>query len=147
MSVEGARVKLAESDDEILRCYPIMLQLRPHLKETEFVGRVRSQQRGGFHLAYASDSAGALHTVAGFRILENLIQGVFLYVDDLVTDADDRSKGWGQLLFDWLVDYARAHGCNTLELDSGVQRHGAHRFYLRNRMDITSYHFRVTLHP
>jgi GNAT superfamily N-acetyltransferase len=146
MSIEGARVKLAESDDEILRCYPIMLQLRPHLKETEFVGRVRSQQgRGGFHLAYASDSSGGPHTVAGFRILENLVQGVFLYVDDLVTDVDDRSKGWGQLLFDWLVDYARAHGCNTLELDSGVQRHGAHRFYLRNRMDITSYHFRAAL--
>ncbi len=145
MSVEAASVKFAESDDEILRCYPIMLQLRPHLKETEFVGRVRSQQAGGFHLAYASDSVGALHTVAGFRILENLMQGVFLYVDDLVTDADDRSKGWGQLLFDWLVDHARAHGCNTLELDSGVQRHGAHRFYLRNRMDIVSYHFRVAL--
>jgi len=145
MSVEGASVKLAESDAEILRCYPIMLQLRPHLKEPEFVGRVRSQQKGGFHLAYASDPAGTLHTVAGFRILENLMQGVFLYVDDLVTDADDRSKGWGQLLFDWLVEYARTHGCNTLELDSGVHRHGAHRFYLRNRMDIVSYHFRVTL--
>ena len=145
MSIEGARIKLAESDDEILRCYPIMLQLRPHLKESEFVGRVRGQQRGGFHIAYASDSGGTLHTVAGFRFLENLIQGVLLYVDDLVTEADDRSKGWGQLLFDWLVEYARAHGCNTLELDSGVQRHGAHRFYLRNRMDITSYHFRVAL--
>ncbi len=145
MSVEAASVKFAESDDEILRCYPIMLQLRPHLKETEFVGRVRSQQAGGFHLAYASDPGGTLHTVAGFRILENLMQGVFLYVDDLVTDADDRSKGWGQLLFAWLLDYARAHGCNTVELDSGVQRHGAHRFYLRNRMDIVSYHFRVAL--
>ena len=145
MSVEGVRVKFAESDAEILRCYPIMLQLRPHLKETEFVGRVRGRQTGGFHLAYASDPDGAPHAVTGFRILENLMQGVFLYVDDLVTDADDRSKGWGQLLFDWLVEYARAHGCNTLELDSGVQRHGAHRFYLRNRMDIVSYHFRVAL--
>ena len=145
MSVEGASVKLAKSDAEILRCYPIMLQLRPHLKENEFVGRVRSQQTGGFHLAYASGARDAPHAVTGFRILENLMQGTFLYVDDLVTDADDRSKGWGQLLFDWLVNYARAHGCNTLELDSGVQRHGAHRFYLRNRMDIVSYHFRVAL--
>jgi GNAT superfamily N-acetyltransferase len=145
MSIEGARVEFAESDEEILRCYPIMLQLRPHLKETEFVARVRSQQTGGFQLAYASDPGGAPHAVTGFRILENLMQRVFLYVDDLVTDADDRSKGWGQLLFDWLVENARAHGCSALDLDSGVQRHGAHRFYLRNRMDISSYHFRLTL--
>src|SRR5260370_41938382 len=105
MSIEGARVKLAESDDEILRCYPIMRQLRPHLKETEFVGRVRSQQAGGLHLGFASDPAGTPHTVPGFRILENLMQGVFLYVDDLVSDADDRSKGRGQLLFVWPLAY------------------------------------------
>ncbi len=136
---------MAESDEEIESCYPIMLQLRPHLRENEFVGRVRSQQAGGFYLAYASDADGAVHAVTGFRMLENLALGAFLYVDDLVTAAADRSKGWGQLLFDWLVEYARAHGCNTLDLDSGVQRHGAHRFYLRNRMDISSYHFRLAL--
>lgn len=143
--VEGARVKVAESEEEIEVCYPIMLQLRPQLRENEFVSRVRSQQAGGFYLAYASDAAGAVHAVAGFRMLENLAVGALLYVDDLVTDAAERSKGWGQLLFDWLVEYARAHGCDALDLDSGVQRHGAHRFYLRNRMDISSYHFRLVL--
>jgi hypothetical protein len=30
-----------------------------------------------------------------------------------------------------------------VELDSGVQRHDAHRFYLTNRMVISSYHFRL----
>jgi hypothetical protein len=30
-------------------------------------------------------------------------------------------------------------------LDSGVQRFGAHRFYLRRRMDITSHHFALDL--
>jgi hypothetical protein len=30
-------------------------------------------------------------------------------------------------------------------LDSGVQRFGAHRFYLRRRMNITSHHFAIDL--
>jgi hypothetical protein len=29
----------------------------------------------------------------------------------------------------------------VLDLDSGVQRHDAHRFYLRERMHISSHHF------
>jgi hypothetical protein len=31
--------------------------------------------------------------------------------------------------------------CTTIELDSGVQRFDAHRFYLRERFSITSHHF------
>jgi len=40
---------------------------------------------------------------------------------------------------------ARAAGCQSFELDSGVQRFDAHRFYLTNRMQIPSHHFRLSL--
>lgn len=36
---------------------------------------------------------------------------------------------------------ARSAGCQVLDLDSEGHRHAAHRFYLRERMDITAYHF------
>jgi len=38
-----------------------------------------------------------------------------------------------------------AHGCKNLELDSGVQRFDAHRFYLLKRMNISSYHFSIKI--
>jgi hypothetical protein len=66
----------------------------------------------------------------GYRIMESLYAGRFCYVDDLVTDQTARSLGYGGALFDWLVAEARAAGCGRLELDSGVQRFDAHRFYL-----------------
>ena len=34
---------------------------------------------------------------------------------------------------------------SLIDLDSGVQRHDAHRFYLRERMAITSHHFAKNL--
>ena len=83
--------------------------------------------------------------MAGYRILENLAAGRVLYVDDLVSDGEVRSGGFGQTMFEWLVQRAREEGCATLELDSGVQRFAAHRFYLRNRMIIASHHFRLDL--
>jgi GNAT superfamily N-acetyltransferase len=79
--------------------------------------------------------------VAGFRVVENLDNGRFIYVGDLVTKPQERSKGYGQRLFDWLLDCARSEGCGALTLDSGVQRFDAHRFYLKNRMRISSHHF------
>jgi GNAT superfamily N-acetyltransferase len=134
----------AQSDEQIRRCFAVMKQLRTHLEEPDFVPRIRRQMSGGFRLAYLEED-GAVRAVAGFRIYENLSSGNYLYVDDLVTDADHRSKNFGGKIFDWLVNLARTHRCEALELDSGVQRFAAHRFYLRNGMDITSHHFALRL--
>ena len=41
-------VKLAETADEIARCYAVMANLRPHVPESEFVGRVQTQQMQGY---------------------------------------------------------------------------------------------------
>jgi GNAT superfamily N-acetyltransferase len=108
------------------------------------VQRIRLQQQGGYRLCFLSDG-GIVRSVAGFRLFENLASGRVLYVDDLVTDSNARSEGFGQKTLEWLFEEARAAGCDTLELDSGVQRFGAHRFYLRNRLEISSHHFRIDL--
>lgn len=137
-------IVLAQTDDEIQRCFAVMVQLRPHLVAETFVGRVRRQQRDRYQLAFLhADSA--IQSVAGFRILENLAWGRFLYVDDLITGKEGRSRGYGQKLFAWLIERARAEQCDEFHLDSGVQRFGAHRFYLCQRMDITSHHFALKL--
>ena len=141
-----ARISLAQEDEEIMACWPVMSQLRTHLAESEFVERVKLQQRGGYQLCYFTEET-VVHSVAGFRIIENLASGRVLYIDDLVTDSSARSTGFGQRLFDWLMARAKTAGCDTLELDSGVQRFDAHRFYLRNRMHIVSHHFRISLKP
>jgi GNAT superfamily N-acetyltransferase len=141
-----SRIAIATTDTEILACFKTLFHLRPHLERARFLERIRRQGEGGYRLAFL-ETAGAVRAVAGFRILESLASGRFLYVDDLVTAPDDRSKGLGGALFDWLVAHARSEGCENLELDSGVQRFGAHRFYLAHRMCISSHHFRLALRP
>lgn len=122
-----------------------MRQLRPDLDdERAFVARVIDQQQSGYRLAFVQEDEFAL-AVAGFRLLQNLAWGRFLYVDDLVTDGRFQCQGHGSLLFDWLVDLARESGCRQLHLDSGVQRFAAHRFYLHKGMNITSHHFALDL--
>lgn len=142
--METLRIAFAETDTEIERCFAVMAELRPHLASADFVGRVRRQEAGGFRLAFL-EAGGEVQAVAGIRLTENLAWGKFLYVDDLVTRAAERSRGHGDALFDWLVAYARAQGCDQFHLDSGVQRFEAHRFYLRKRMAISAHHFALPL--
>lgn len=136
--------RLAISDVDIQACYPVMAQLRPHLVAEQFVETVHRMHATGFQLAMRTHEARVM-AVAGFRIIENLHTGRILYVDDLVTDDDARSAGHGAALLRWLADYASDHRCLALELDSGTHRHGAHRFYLREGMDIVSFHFKMGL--
>jgi hypothetical protein len=41
-------IKLVESELQILRCFPIMSQLRPHVEQTNFVEQVRYQMKQGY---------------------------------------------------------------------------------------------------
>ncbi|MBI3805255.1 MAG: GNAT family N-acetyltransferase [Nitrospirae bacterium] len=134
-------IRIATSDGEIAACYPVMRELRPHVGEDVFLARVRAQEWSGYRLAYIEKGDDPV-AVAGFRFSENLAYGRFLYVDDLVTRSTDRSHGYGATLLSWLVALAEKEGCAQLHLDSGVQRKEAHRFYEREGMERSSYHFR-----
>jgi GNAT superfamily N-acetyltransferase len=145
--MKTSRIAIATTEAQICRCFPVMRELRTHISdEAEFVERVQRQQKQGYQLAFL-ESGGQIRAVAGYRFLESLFSGKNLYVDDLVTHDSDRSRGFGGQLMDWLIKEAHANRCETIELDSGVQRFDAHRFYFSKRMSISSYHFRSKVEP
>ena len=134
-------VRLAVSDADIRRCAGVMQQLRPAIGEDEFLTRAKRQQaEEKWQLAYLEDG-GEIVAVSGFRLLDCMATGKTLYVDDLVTHEDRRSKGYGEKLLIWMEQLAREEGCAVLRLDSGTHRTGAHKFYFRMGMPIVSFHF------
>lgn len=124
--------------------YPAMLELRPHLSSPDvFVKQVNEEQRPeGYRLVGSfEDGVEEAAAVAGFRTGHMLSRGYYLYVDDLSTRAAFRRRGHAASLMQWLIEEGRRLGCARLHLDSGVQRHDAHRLYMNQRLDITAYHF------
>jgi GNAT superfamily N-acetyltransferase len=120
-------------------------QLRPQLPD-DYAGTLQRVFAGGARMVVAVDGS-RVAGVAVYRIHENTFAGRQLYVDDLVTDAARRSQGVGRTLIRWLELRARRQACAVLALDSGVQRHRAHRFYFREGLRIASYSFRKDLEP
>ncbi|MFD8411521.1 MULTISPECIES: GNAT family N-acetyltransferase [unclassified Streptomyces] len=126
---------------------PVLRELRPHLTEELFreVYERGHDQGLRFTAGYADD--GACVAAAGWRIVDTTSCLRKLYVDDLVTSQAARSTGVGHAVLAHLEAHARAADCYEFSLDSGTHRTGAHRFYLRERLDIVAFHFAKELKP
>jgi hypothetical protein len=120
-------------------------QLRPHLP-ADYAGRMKEVFAGGAEMAVAV-ADGEVRGVTVFRVLEKTHSGRDLYCDDLVTDETRRSAGVGHALMQYMEDICRERRCDTFSLDSGAQRQQAHKFYFREGMVITSFHFDKKLSP
>ena len=136
------RIRIAETDEEIAATWPVMRQLRPHLDQARYVDMVKSMAAEGYRVAALHDTRGRVVAVAGYRFMTMLYVGKLLYLDDLVSDEAERSKGYGKRLLDWLKQQAREHGCTELQLISHTKREGAHRFYFREGFGIECFEFR-----
>ena len=134
-----------QTDADIKRCFPVIQQLRTHLRSAdEFLQRVKQQQPQNYQLA-ACEQAGEIQGLMGFRYCDFLFAGQVMYIDDLITAEAARSQGVGKMLLDWAVATAKAQDCKEIHLDSGVQRKRAHAFYLREHFTLRSYHFSLSL--
>jgi len=138
------RIRRVQDNATLERCLPVLRELRPHLSRTECRQRLKRQIAGGYCLV-GLDRGGQVEAVAGYRTLENLAWGSFLYVDDLVTRTHSRDQGLGKRLMTWLRREARKLGCAEIHLDSGVHRYAAHGFYLKHRLHIIAHHFACRL--
>ena len=133
-------VDLDVDDERWSAALPVLQELRPHLDEASLRGVYAEGHVQGYRFLGAFDGDRCLG-LAGWRLVATAHVGRKLYVDDLVTASAARSTGVGRALLGELERRAREAGCTVLDLDSGVQRHDAHRFYFRERMHVSSHHF------
>jgi GNAT superfamily N-acetyltransferase len=125
--------------DWLGRSESVHRQLRPQLPR-DYADKMRRVFTQGGRMC-AATIGDAVVGVAVYRIHENTHAGLHLYVDDLVTDETRRSSGVGKALMAHLRTLARAAHCEHMTLDSGTQRQQAHKFYFREGMVVTAFHF------
>ena len=141
----ACRLDLITTVEDHHASYPVMRELRPHLTDVDsFVAQVRRQATHGYRLlaAWHDDQIKAL---AGYRVQENMLYGRFMYVDDLVTTADARSRGLGAQLIGALHKEARDQGCAYFVLDTGLSNALGQRFYYRQGLLAVGMHFRQAI--
>jgi GNAT superfamily N-acetyltransferase len=121
------------------RCFRVFAVLRPHLDEKEFVARLKLQAKEGYTIA-CIEVDGEVRAAAGYRLANFLAWGKVLYIDDLITDPMRKQQGMGGALMDWLLEKAKEERCDEVHLDTGFQRHDAHRLYLNKGLVLSCHH-------
>lgn len=134
-------IQIAQTDQDILKCWKVIHELRPHLEEAAFLDLIREMILEGYQLSFIEGDNGYAVAAIGFRYLQFTYNGKHFYIDDLSTLPEARGKGYGSALLDHVFDLARQKGYGVVSLDSGHQRFDAHRLYLNKGFTIASHHF------
>lgn len=145
MVTAAAEIRTLAGEAELRAAWPLVSQLRPDFDEDRFVSQMLRQIGDGCRATVLFDEAGVPRAFACGRVMEMLAVGRHVYVDDLVTDAESRSRGYGKAMLDWLKAEAIRLGCARLQLDSGTHRRDAHAFYLREGLRIEAFHLGIAL--
>jgi GNAT superfamily N-acetyltransferase len=104
----------------------------PHWDPAEAAGRLeRLLDNPRATLLVADTGATLAGFVTVFLDIDSVRYGQRAWVEDLAVDPARRSTGIGKRLLDAAKEWGRARGASHLELDSGLARLDAHRFYER----------------
>jgi GNAT superfamily N-acetyltransferase len=123
------RIKILTNEKEWLEAFEVMKQLRPHLNEESYLDLVREAEAKEDYRIAALYHEEKIVAVTGFMPMITLYNGRSVWVCELVTDSNERSKGYGEELLSFVEDWSKENGYELVSLSSGVQRLDAHRFY------------------
>ena len=113
---------------EWMQAFPLMKQLRPYLEEKEYIEILREMTKEKFEMYGLFDNE-KLVSIIGFAWKINLYYKRHIFVYDLVTDANERSKGYGEKLLSFAGNLAQEGKAEYIVLESALHRIDAHRFY------------------
>jgi GNAT superfamily N-acetyltransferase len=145
------KIIFAETDEQILSCFEAVQALRPHITDpAAFLQQVKEMGPEGYRILYCGveeDGKEKAAAFVGFRPMYKLFSGRSIYIDDLSTLPAYRGRGYGAQLLDRVHQIAKETGKNVVDLDSGFQRHDAHRLYLNRGYTLSCHHFTYRVPP
>ncbi|WP_312092389.1 GNAT family N-acetyltransferase [Niallia sp.] len=122
-------IKELRTVDEWKTAFPVMKQLRTKLDINVYLELVSdSVQKQGYRLI-ALYNQKEIVALCGFMPMITLYNGRFVWVCELITDRQHRSKGYGKVLLEYVHQWAIDNDYPIVSLSSGLQRIDAHRFY------------------
>ena len=141
-------IKEMRTKEQWREAFQVMQELRQHLDEKTYLDLVEEAHQKDMYRLFALYDGDELVAVTGFKPMITLYYGRFVWVCDLVTSEEHRSKGYGEKLLTFVENWAVENGYQSVALSSGIQKKEAHRFYKEKMSyDQVSYVFKKGLTP
>ncbi len=126
--------------ENILSILPLVKLLNEETSETVLQERILEMTQQNYECVGVYDGE-KLIGISGLWFQTRHYSGRSVEPDHVVIDPAYRSKGIGKLLFEWIDDYAKSKGCETVELNTYVQNTASHKFYYNEGYKILGFHF------
>ena len=79
--------------------------------------------------------------ITGMWFCTRHYSGKSMEVDHVYIEENYRSQGLGKRFMDWIIDYVKQKGYESIELNTYVQNYPSHKFYYNQGFEILGYHF------
>ncbi len=84
---------------------------------------------------------GKLIGICGLWFCTRHYSGKSVEPDHVFIDDTYRGKGLGKQFFEWIYNYVKLKGCESIELNTYVNNYPSHKFYYNDGFEILGYHF------
>jgi GNAT superfamily N-acetyltransferase len=125
---------------ELDTAHCVVNQLRTNLSYKDFEDLIYDMRHIEYKM-FGVFERGKLVNYAGVNVSTNLYHKRHLFIYDFVTDINNRKKGYGRMMIEYLRDYARTCMCENIVLGSGFQKEIAYSFFEENDFEERSYVF------
>lgn len=79
--------------------------------------------------------------VSGLWFCTRHYMGKSVELDHVYIKPEHRGSGIGKQFMNWIYNYVKEKGCNSVELNTYVQNYPSHKFYYNEGFEILGYHF------
>ena len=127
--------------EEMLNNFSVIAELYPTLTLEAYANELDAMLPNNKYGQVAVFEEDTCLGIAGYWIGTKLWCSKYLEIDNLVVSAKQRSKGVGQLLFQFLAAKAKEEGCSMMALDSYTSNFKAHKFFYNEGFVPKGFHF------
>lgn len=133
-------VRELEDKDEMLAHLSVLNHLYPTLTLEEYKRELDLMLPHNYGQVGVFENEECI-AISGFWIGNKLWCGKYLEIDNIVVAQEHRSRGVGQLIFDFLAKKAVEHDCTMMALDSYTTNYKAHKFFYNEGFAPKGFHF------
>jgi diamine N-acetyltransferase len=119
---------------------PLLMQLNNKTPEDLLKSRISEMVKENYKCLGIYDNE-KLIGICGLWFMTRHYCGKSIEPDHVMIEPAYQGKGVGNLLFDWIFDYARENGFEASELNSYVNNPRSHKFYYNLGYEIKGFHF------
>jgi GNAT superfamily N-acetyltransferase len=133
-------IKELTTRTELSTMHALIQQRNPSLEKFEFENLLDDMIPMGYRCigAYKGDE---LIGVSGFWVMSQFYCRKSMRIDNFIVDKENRGKGIGKLMLNWIQAEGKKLGCTQTVLDSLTGNVQSHRFYFREGFSIIGFHF------